>query len=144
MRAINIVGFLCDYDGRRPEYKKIQKIIDWLTPRSIKDARAFIGIVVYYRIFIIDFSIIAAPIFQLFRKGVRFSWTAERQNAMDTLKKCISETPVLISLDFSSSALPIVLHVDASSTIGWGAILSQINPTASYTQHDLKVGSGQM
>ena len=28
MRGINIVGFLCDYNGRRPEEKKIQKIID--------------------------------------------------------------------------------------------------------------------
>lgn len=126
MSGINIVGFMCDYDGRRTDHKKVQKIVDWPTPCSVKDARGFIGIVVYYRIFIVGFAIIAAPIFMLFRKGVRFLWTAECQLAMNTLKKCITEAPVLISLDFSLSALPIILHVDASSSIGWGAILSQL------------------
>jgi len=124
--GINIVGFMCDYNGRWPEYKKVQKIMDWPIPRSVKDARAFVGIVVYYRIFIVGFAIIAAPIFELFRKGIRFTWTSEHQHAMDELKRKITEAPVLVSLDFSLSALLIVLHVDASSTIGWGAILSQL------------------
>src|SRR5438046_4513744 len=34
--------------------------------------------------------------------------------------------PILISLDFSPSALDILLHVDASTTIGWGGVLSQL------------------
>ena len=71
--GITIVGMVCDYDGRHPEQKKVQKIVDWPTPESIKDARAFIGIVVYYRIFIQGFAVTAAPIFELFRKGARFS-----------------------------------------------------------------------
>ena len=45
---------------------------------------------------------------------------------MDKLKRRIVEASVLITLDFSLSTLFIVLHVDASSTIGWGAILSQL------------------
>ena len=126
MSGIEIVGFLCDQDGRRPEPRKIQRILDWPVPLCLKDARGFIGIVVYYRIFILDFAIIAAPIFALFRKGRLFLWTDECQLAMDTLKVKITEAPVLISLDFSISALLIVLHVDASTTIGWGAVMSQL------------------
>jgi hypothetical protein len=124
--GITIVGMVCDYDGRHPEQKKVQKIVDWPTPKSIKEARGFIGIVVYYRIFVIGFAVTAAPIFELFRKGARFSWTAERQMAMDVLKRKITEAPVLISLDFTPSAGTIYLHVDASTTIGWGGILSQM------------------
>jgi len=100
MSGIDIVGMVCDFDGRRPEEKKVSKIIRWPTPRSIRDTRAFIGIVVYYRIFIVGFALIAAPLFELFRKGVRFAWTIERQQAMDELKRKITEAPVLISLDF--------------------------------------------
>jgi hypothetical protein len=44
---------------------------------------------------------------------------------MDTLKTKITEAPVLVSLDFSPSALPIFLNVDASTTVGLGAVLSQ-------------------
>jgi hypothetical protein len=45
---------------------------------------------------------------------------------MDTLKRCLTEAPALVSLDLSPSGLRIVHHVDASSSIGWGAVLSQL------------------
>ena len=76
MPGVNIVRMVCDYDGRRPKVKKVQKILDWLTPQNVKQARGFVGIVVYYRIFIKDFATIAAPIYQLFRKGKGFIWHA--------------------------------------------------------------------
>jgi len=124
--GITIVGMVCDYDGRHPEQKKVQKIVDWPLPQCTKDARAFIGLVVYYRIFIVGFAIVAAPIFVLFRKNVKFNWTEECQLAMDELKRRITTAPVLISLDFSPSALTIILNVDASTKIGWGGTLSQL------------------
>jgi hypothetical protein len=125
MPGISIVGYVCDADGRRAEPKTTQRIIAWPTPQSIRDARAFLGIAVYYRIFIKNFSLIAAPIFELFRKGARFEWDHERENAMVTLKEQLMSPPVLVSLDFSSSALGIELGIDASTTVGWGAVLSQ-------------------
>jgi RNase H-like domain found in reverse transcriptase/Integrase zinc binding domain/Reverse transcriptase (RNA-dependent DNA polymerase) len=125
MRGIEIVGFLCDEEGRRPDPRKVEKILTWPTPRNVKEARGFIGISVYYRMFIVGFSIIAAPIFQLFRKGKRYEWTVDCQLAMDALKQAITSAPVLVTLDFSAAALSIFLNVDASTTIGWGAVLSQ-------------------
>jgi hypothetical protein len=68
---------------------------------------------------------IAAPIMELFRKSAVFQWTYERQHAMDELKEYFTKSPILVSLDFSASAGLIVLSVDASTTIGWGAILQQ-------------------
>jgi hypothetical protein len=38
MSSINIVGMVCDYDGRRPEQKKVGKIVNWPVPRSTGDA----------------------------------------------------------------------------------------------------------
>jgi hypothetical protein len=105
MSDIEIVGFLCDQDGRRPEPRNVQRTLDWSIPGSTRDARAFIGIVVYYRIFILDFEIIATPIFALFRKSRRFIWTGDCQTAMDTFKMKITEAPVLVNLNFSASAL---------------------------------------
>lgn len=95
----------------------MQKIVDWPTSKSIKDAPAFIRIVVYYQLFIHRFAVTVAPIFELFRKGARFSWTVERQMAVDTLKRKITEAPVLVSLDFIPLAEMIYLDVDASTTI---------------------------
>jgi hypothetical protein len=50
----------------------------------------------------------------------------ERQHAIDKLKEYLMRSPTLVSLDFSTSAGLIVLSVDASTTIGWGAILQQL------------------
>ena len=140
MKGIEIVGFLCDEEGRRPDPRKVAKILDWPTPRDRREARGFVGIVVYYRIFIFQFSIIAAPIFSLFRKGKKFEWTEDCQLAMDTLKKAITEAPVLVSPDFSPSGLQIFLNVDASTSIGWGAILSQLQNDG--TIHPARYESG--
>jgi hypothetical protein len=126
MAGINIVGMICDANGRRPEERKVRKILNWSSPKSTKDARAFIGVCVYYRIFIISFSIIAAPIFELFRKGKRFLWTHECQLAMDKLKKLLTTAPILITLDFGPSAGMIYLNVDASTRIGWGGTMEQV------------------
>ena len=126
MTGIVVVGMVCDSQGRRPEWGKVQRIVDWPIPRTTKEARAFIGVAVYYRIFISSFSIIAAPIFALFRKGARFAWNPDCQQAMDRLKHLLSTAPILIKLDYSPSALPIILNVDASTQVGWGAVLSQM------------------
>ena len=72
MKGIEIVGVLCHEEGRRPDPRKVVKILDWPTPRDMREVRGFIGIVAYYRIFIFQFSIMAALIFSLFRKGKKF------------------------------------------------------------------------
>ena len=72
MPEINIVEMICDYDERHFEEKKVQKILNWPAPRNLKQAREFVEIVVYYRIFIEGFAIIAAPIYILFRKERAF------------------------------------------------------------------------
>jgi hypothetical protein len=63
MPGIKVVGMICDCEERRPEQKKMQKILDWQAHRGLKEARGFVGIVVYYRIFIQNFSVIAAAIY---------------------------------------------------------------------------------
>ena len=125
MPGIKIVGFLCDEDGRRPQPRKVQCILNWPTPKTLRQAHGFIGVVVYYRIFIAGFAIIAVPIFLLFKKGHRFEWTDECADAMTKLKTALVNAPVLTTLDFSVGVLGIELGIDASTTIGWGAVLSQ-------------------
>jgi RNase H-like domain found in reverse transcriptase/Integrase zinc binding domain len=131
MSGIEIVGFLCDEEGRRTDPKKVMSILTWPAPRNVKEARGFVGIAVYYRMFISGFSIIAAPIFDLFRKGKIFEWTDDCQSAMDALKAAVTTAPVLITPDFSSSALPLYVNVDASTTIGWGVVMSQLQDDGS-------------
>jgi hypothetical protein len=118
MSGVEIVGFLCQ-DGRRLEPQKVQRILDWPVPQPSKDGLALTGTAVHHHTSISDTVTTAPPTFTLFRMGKKFIWTSECQTAMNTIKVKITEAPILITLDFSVSALPIVLHADASSTIEW-------------------------
>ena len=96
MTGIEIVGFVCDADGRHPSASKVAAIIEWPDPVNVTQARAFIGVCVYYRIWVENFAIIAEPIFRLFKTGVIFVWGREQRKAMTLLKQCSDlATPLL-------------------------------------------------
>ena len=70
--GIRIVGFVCGAEGRSPDSVKVIKILEWAPCQNVGEARAFIGVCMYYRIWIKGFAIIAAPIYILFRKNVEW------------------------------------------------------------------------
>ena len=65
--GLKIVAFVCDSEGRHPVAEKVRKIVEWRACRNVTEARAFIGICVYYHPWIKDFSVVAEQIFRLFR-----------------------------------------------------------------------------
>jgi hypothetical protein len=67
---IVIVGFIYRAEGRSPETAKVIKILEWKLYRNIGEARAFLGVCIYYRIWIPGFAVLAKPIYNLFKKGV--------------------------------------------------------------------------
>jgi len=69
MNGVQIVSYIYSFKGRLPEMAKIIKILEWPLPRDVTQARAFIGIYVYYRIWIKYFAEIIVPIYELFRKN---------------------------------------------------------------------------
>ena len=120
---MKVVAYICGEKGRSLEEVKMKKIEDWPPCKNVTDVRAFIGLCVYYRIWIRDFSVIAEPLFRLMKKDQDFEWQEDQQEAMGALKKSLTEAPALKPIDYASSG-QIVLSVD-SSLQGWGAILQQ-------------------
>ena len=70
--GLKIVGYICDADGCHPDTFKVLKILDWPKCTDVTSARAFMGICVYYRIWIKDFAQVASPINHLFKKNIPF------------------------------------------------------------------------
>jgi len=126
IQQLKIVVYVCGMDGRFPEGTKTRKITNWPPCIDLSDVRAFLGLCVYYRIWIKDFSMIAEPLFRLSRKDVEFYWLEEQQIAMDELRKSLTSAPALNPIDYELEG-KIVLSVD-SSLAGWGAILQQEEP----------------
>jgi hypothetical protein len=60
---LKMVGFLVSDEGRYPEPGKIHKIREWPECRNAKEVRAFLGVCVYYRIWVEGFAMIAQPLY---------------------------------------------------------------------------------
>ena len=80
-----------------------------------------INLLLRNRRFIARFAKIAAPLYRLTKKEVKWEWSKECQLAFETLKDKLMQAPVLIYPDFEEK---FVLETDASLR-GLGAVLSQ-------------------
>ena len=106
--------------GLTMQTSKVQSILDFNIPRSIKDLRSFLGICNYYRAFIPNFSKIAAPLNALTGKST-YKLTPEVKSAFENLKSQFTKGTILAAPDRSK---PFYLQTDASD-FAMGAVLHQ-------------------
>ncbi|UYV74204.1 K02A2.6-like [Cordylochernes scorpioides] len=121
-KEVTFLGHRVDKDGIHPKENNIEKIKNMSPPKTVSGVRRFLGAVGFYRKFIAGFSEIAAPLYELTKKGTRYEWNEAAQRAYDKLKTCLSSAPILIHPDYRKK---FVIFTDASD-IGCGGMLSQL------------------
>jgi hypothetical protein len=114
------LGHTIGPQGLGMEDTKVQAILQWPTPKNVKELRGFLGLAGYYRRFIRDFGKITQPFNAALQKG-GFGWTEEMEEAFATLKTALTKAPTLALPDFSKG---FVVECDASGR-GMGAVLMQ-------------------
>ena len=119
-REVAFLGYRINKDGVGTDKKKIEAVLNWPTPRNLKEVRSYIGLCSYYRKFVKDFAGIAEPLHALTRNWVKWNWTSDCQEAFEELKRRLTSTLIM--------ALPqdegtYVLDTDASKC-HIGAVLS--------------------
>ena len=67
-----IIDFICDSNDKSSETAKMIKILKWPSCRDVSEVRAFIEVCVYYRIWVMNFVIIVAPIYRLLKNEEPF------------------------------------------------------------------------
>nr|GFA65297.1 reverse transcriptase domain-containing protein [Tanacetum cinerariifolium] len=90
-------------------------------PTTVKGIRSFFGHAGFFRRFIKDFSKIARSMTRLLKKDTPFLFSTECVEAFQTLKRKLTEAPILIAPDWD---LPFELMYDASD-FAIGAVLGQ-------------------
>jgi hypothetical protein len=108
---------------------KVRDVLDWEPPKSVHQVRSFLGLVGHYRRFIPNFSKISKPITELLKKGTKYVWSKECDEAFQALKKLLMTSPVLAQPDI---AKPFDVYCDASGT-GLGCVLMQEGRVISYS-----------
>jgi hypothetical protein len=109
--AVAYLGHIISAAGVAMDLAKVQAIHDWSAPRSARAIRGFLRLAGYYRKFVHNYGMVAAPLTALLKKD-GFSWT-------DAAAAAFSLAPVLAMPNF---AKVFVVECNAS-TFGFGAIL---------------------
>src|SRR5271169_3060821 len=121
-QRISFLGYIISPEGIEMEPSRISTITEWPVPKSVHDIQVFLGFANFYRRFIHAYSRITLPITKLLKKGNKFSWTSETQEAFDLLKTAFTTAPILRHFD---PQLPIFLYTD-SSGFALSGILCQL------------------
>jgi len=119
--SIRFLGYIISSQGVQLDPDKVASILEWEFPRNITELRGFLGVTSYHRSHVKNYSVIAEPLTEMLRKGVKIEWTERRQRAMDTLKQCLVNSPIL-SLPRDEG--DYVVESDSSGT-GCGGVLYQ-------------------
>lgn len=115
------LGLIIGREGIRMDPKKVETVENWPIPKNVTDVQSFIGFSNFYRRFIQNFSKIIAPLVNLTRKGIKFCWSADCEEAFAKLKKAFTTAPILAQFDWEKE---VILETDASDYVSAG-VLSQ-------------------
>ncbi|GFV64353.1 retrovirus-related Pol polyprotein from transposon 297 [Trichonephila clavipes] len=121
---VKFLGHIVGQGFRTPSEIKVQAVLEFPTPRTKTQIRAFLGLAGYQK-YINLFSVIAAPLTDALKgraKKGEITWTTECENAFRELKGKLIDKPVLYGPNFERE---FIVQTDASNA-GMGAVLTQL------------------
>lgn len=119
--SLDFLGHTVSSDGIKPSDNKVEALQRFRTPITAEEVRSFLGLVTYVGRFLPNLATITAPLRELTRSGVKFSWGKDQAESFAKLKEMIGNVQQLYFFD---NALRTRLIADASP-VALGAVLIQ-------------------
>ena len=105
---VDYLGFIVSKDGISPDPIKVEAIVSWPIPCSVLEARRFLGLAGWCRVFVKEYAFITKPLTQLTKKDEAFNWTKIKHQAFNKVREILASEPVLKILDFEKNFEVIV------------------------------------
>jgi len=112
VQKVNFLGVVMGQGKIEMEENKVVGVLNWPTPKMVRDVRKFLGLANYYRRFVKDFAKLARPLNNLTRKEEKWRWGDEQQKAFEQLKTVFTNQPLLVAPDLDKE---FRVEVDASN-----------------------------
>src|SRR4051794_25648650 len=108
--------------------ERVQAVLDWTPPESVKQVRSFLGLASYCRSFFENFSKVSKSLTKLLKKEKKLEWTPKCEESFQELKRRLNSAPVLAPPDTKKD---FEICCDASRQ-GLGCILMQDRHVVAY------------
>ena len=95
VKEVGFLGVVIGLKSIKMEEEKIKRVLDWLTPKCVKNIQKFLELTNYYCWFIKNFASIAWPLHDLVKKEQKWEWTRRQQKAFKELKERFTKETVL-------------------------------------------------
>ena len=118
---VHYLGHVISKEGIKTDKGKVSAILDIKAPKDVTGVRRIQQTFAWFRRFVPNMSEILAPITQLTKKNAKFVWGPIHQEAMERIKKLITEAPTLAIPDLNGN---FIVTTDASK-YAVGAVLAQ-------------------
>ena len=114
---------------------RLTAVSEYPKPKNAKALKRYLGLMNWFKKFILKYSAVANPLYKLLRKDTKFSWQEEHQNTFQKLKDLLLSSE---ELAFPRYDLQFYLAVDSSSK-GIGYVLYQKHPKPEGEGHTDRV-----
>ena len=99
VREVGFLGVVIGSESIKMEEEKVKGVLQWPTPKCIKNIQKFLELANYYCQFIQDFAFIARPLHDMVWKDQKWKWTERQEEAFKELKERFTKELVLAALD---------------------------------------------
>ena len=72
VREVGFLGVVIGLEGIKMENEKVKGVLEWPTPKCVKDVQKFIKLANYYHQFIEGFASIARPLYDMVKKDKKW------------------------------------------------------------------------
>jgi len=120
VKEVGFLGVVIGLEGIKMEREKVKEVLEWPTPKCVKDVQKFLGLANYYRQFIEGFATVARPLYDLVKKDKKWEWTEKEEKTFKELKERFTKELVLAAPDIDKR---MRMEVDASD-YATGGVLS--------------------
>ena len=117
---VEFLGVVIGPEEIKMEKEKVKGVLEWPTPKCVKDIQKFLGLANYYCRFIEGFATVARPLHDLVKKDKKWDWTEREEKAFGELKERFTKEPVLAAPDIDKK---MRMEVDTSD-YAIGGVLS--------------------
>ena len=112
MKEVGFLEVVIGLEGIKMKKEKVKGVLDWPTPKCVKDIQKFLGLANYYYQFIKDFMSIARSLHNLVKKEQKWKWTEKQKKIFEKLKKRFTKELILVAPDLD------LKNKDGSKCIG--------------------------